>query len=76
MNIKLLHRAVAAVAPIHGVSRDRIDFKEDATQEQRKAAADVLQSFDWTKEATKPVAPLTDDEIIWVREQMKARVIK
>ena len=72
--IKDLHKAIEAVAPIDGVSRNRIDFKEGATPEQRKAAATVLQSFDWTREAPKPIAPLTDDEIRWVRDQMKARV--
>jgi len=51
--IKDLHKAVEAVAPIHGVSRNRIDFKDTATAAQRAAAEQVLQSFDWAKESSK-----------------------
>jgi hypothetical protein len=72
--IKDLHKAVEAVAPIHGVSREKINFKDDATPDQKAAAAEVLRTFDWQKEAPKPIAPLSDDEIRWVRDQMKARV--
>ena len=52
-----LSQAIAAVAPIHGVSVGqqndkatwRIDFKDEATPEQRAAAAEVLTSFDAQK---------------------------
>ena len=53
-NIVDLDRAIAKVCPIHGVAvgrwedRDtwRIDFKDEATSEQRVAAMRVLQEFD------------------------------
>jgi hypothetical protein len=49
-----LHAAIEAVCPIDGVSIGRqdekatwrIDFKDDATKEQRAAAASVIRSFD------------------------------
>jgi hypothetical protein len=52
--IAALDTAVKAVCPIHGVSFGRvgdkatwrIDFKDEATAEQRAAAQDVLASFD------------------------------
>lgn len=50
-----LHNAIEAVAPIFGVSVPnfgdpttvRIDFKDEATDEQRKAAQAVLSAYDW-----------------------------
>lgn len=52
-----VNAAVGVVAPIYGVSigrKDdkatwRIDFKDEATPEQRAAAAEVLTSFDAQK---------------------------
>lgn len=44
-----LHLIVSAVAPIHGISfRDTviIQFKEEATAEQRAAAQAILDAFD------------------------------
>lgn len=48
-----LHEAIKAVCPIHGVSvtwsdrtKWRIDFKDEATQEQRTAAQAVMDAFD------------------------------
>jgi hypothetical protein len=45
--------AIKKVCPIHGVSGDiadlsriRIDFKDEATREQRDAAREVLRTFD------------------------------
>lgn len=54
MNIQELDQALKAVCPIHGVSIGRkndketwrIDFKDDATQEQRLAAERVLAGLD------------------------------
>ena len=41
-----VHNAIAAVAPIHGISTDgRIDFKPEATQEQKDAALSVLATW-------------------------------
>lgn len=72
--IKDLHKAVAAVAPIHGVTKGRIDFKESATAAQREAAAEVLKSFDWSKESRTPIPQLTDEEILWVRQQREKAI--
>lgn len=55
-----LSAEISAVCPIDGVSIGvvgdgasvRIDFKESATPQQRAAADVVLQSFDWSDEAT------------------------
>lgn len=49
--ITRLHEAIEAVCPIHGVCLSppvRIDFKAEATPEQRALAATVLASFDFT----------------------------
>ena len=54
MNIIDLDAAIKAVCPIDGVSVGRandkatwrIDFKKEATDEQRKAARDVVAAFD------------------------------
>lgn len=66
---------VKKVCPVVGANTDgRIDFAPEATEQQKSAAREVAVSFDWAKEAPKPIAPLTDDEIRWVRDQMKAKV--
>jgi len=64
-----LHEKIITVCPIHGVSigrRDdkatwRIDFKDEATEQQRSAARVVLDAFD----ANQPDDPAKDivDEI-------------
>lgn len=48
--------AVSAVCPIHGIqggtqSTAQIDFKDEATTEQRAAAESVLAAFDWSDAA-------------------------
>jgi len=56
-----LTNLVLAVAPIHGVSIDdeankrgwRIDFKDEATPQQRAAAQQVLDDFDVAAEEEK-----------------------
>lgn len=69
-----LDTAIRAVCPIHGVSIGRagnkatwrIDFKEEATAEQRAAAQLVLQSFD-------PSAPSQEDYVAAVQAHLDAR---
>ena len=69
--IEKLHTALAQKAPIHGVSLGRkndkatwrIDFKDEATEAQRVAAATVLAAFDLDaaiaeEEAEIPTEPL------------------
>jgi hypothetical protein len=54
-----LHESIAAVCPIDGVSVGkpgdastvRIDFRQDATFEQRAAGEAVVKAFDWSDEA-------------------------
>lgn len=54
MDIENLHRRIKAVAPIDGVSAPdpadkstwRVDFKDEATQEERDAAQAVIDAFD------------------------------
>lgn len=56
-----LHSAIAAVAPIEGISVGRlgdpatvkIQFQKAATDEQRAAAASALKEFDWTPETSE-----------------------
>lgn len=48
MNTGDLHEVLMTVAPIDGVSSDgRIDFKQEATPEQRQAAQSIINSWDW-----------------------------
>lgn len=43
-----LHSAVeAAGIPIHGVFEDRIDYRDEATTEQRAAGDAILAAWDW-----------------------------
>lgn len=60
-----LHQSVESVCPIDGIGGTnqlpRIDFKPEATPEQRAAAQAVVDSFDWSdaaqtawEEAQKP----------------------
>lgn len=59
MNPTRLHEAVAAVAPIFGVSFDnstvppgvRIDYRPQATPEQMVAAEAAVLAYDWSSEA-------------------------
>jgi DNA mismatch repair ATPase MutS len=50
-----LDNAIKAVCPIHGVSGQqgavRIDFRPEATGQQRAAAQAVLDAFDWSQAA-------------------------
>ena len=67
----LVHAAVAAVCPIHGVSigrKDdkgtwRIDFQASATDEQRQAAMLAISALDLAVERAKP-KPKTREEIL------------
>jgi len=61
MNFHLLHEAVAAVCPIHSVrvgviadkSTWKIDFKQEATDEQRAAAQAVIDGYDTSDSADR-----------------------
>lgn len=49
-----LTETIAAVCPIHGVSgttNTRIDYRDEATTEQRTAAQAALAAFDWSQAA-------------------------
>lgn len=49
-----LEETIAAVCPIHGVSgtaNTRIDYRDEATTEQRAAAQAALAAFDWSQAA-------------------------
>ena len=49
-----LTEAISAVCPIHGVSgttNTRIDYRDEATTEQRTAAQAALAAFDWSQAA-------------------------
>lgn len=54
MNLSQIHDAISAVCPIDGVSVGRVDdrkiwsiqFKDEATEEQRNAAIAALNAFD------------------------------
>ena len=50
-----LHTLIEAVCPIHGVAGDqagvRIDFRDEATAQQRADAQTVVSSFDWSDAA-------------------------
>ena len=61
-----LHDALEAVAPIDGVSINRwddrstwrIDFTDEATEEQKAAAQAALEAFDPTEPEPVPLSPL------------------
>lgn len=63
MNLALLHEAVAAVCPIDGVSVGRADdratwraaIRDEATDQQRAAAAEVLAT--WAEPAERRMVP-------------------
>ena len=65
-----LHEKVSAAAPISGVSigkKDdkatwRIDFKPEATPEQRAAAQQVLQEFD-----PATISNVPSDDVSWLK---------
>ena len=48
--MRRLHETIAAKAPIHGVRRGNppIDFKPEATEQQRADAMAALNAFDWS----------------------------
>lgn len=53
-----LHNSILEVCPIDGVAildgaahKIRVDYREDATPEQRSAAQSVIAAFDWSDEA-------------------------
>lgn len=61
-----LTNAIAAVCPIYGVSGDRaslrIDFRDEATPEQRAAAEAIAASFDW--DAQSPPEQVTKRQLL------------
>lgn len=62
----LLHQAIAAICPIHGIAVDdplnketwEISFAEEATKTQRKAAQTVVDNFD--PETPTSIVPYQD----------------
>ncbi len=81
-----LDQAIKTVCPIDGLSGDRngvrIDFRPEATDEQRAAAKDVLKSFDW--DAPEPVSLwpyefqglLTDDQLVAIQLSTEPLLIR
>lgn len=67
-NAGRLTESILAVCPIDGVSIGKdgdtstveIQFRNDATREQREAAALVLKEFDWSEEADARYQALKD----------------
>ena len=54
MTIERLTEAISAVCPIHGIGgtvERRIDYRDEATVEQRTAAQAALAEFDWSQAA-------------------------
>lgn len=54
-------------------SAGNVELEKDATDEQRASARAIARSFDFTAEKPQPIPPLNEDEIRWVRDQMKAK---
>lgn len=69
LQLQSLHAAVAVACPIHGVSVGdlankatwRVDFKTEATQNQRTAAQGVIDGFDAATLNEPPAAATTAD---------------
>lgn len=87
LTIADLDVAIKAVCPIHGVSPRgdgtyRIDFHDDATQEQRTAAEAVVAGFDWIAElpwempAEEFSGLFTDDELAAIQTSTNPHVIR
>jgi len=66
MKLAELDRLLKTVCPIHGVSGDRnslrIDFRDEATPEQRAAAEAIAASFDW--DAQSPPEQVTKRQLL------------
>ena len=66
--------------PIHGVSGDdanaRIDFKDEATTEQRSAARAEALRFDWSQKELRTVAEVEADVLTLLLTQRDALVTK
>jgi hypothetical protein len=72
MYTKQLHDSISAVCPIDGIaigdpedkSTWRLDFQPDATEEQRAAAAAIMEGFD-------PAAAVARDAVIAEIQQLE-----
>lgn len=87
LTIADLDAAIKAVCPIHGVSpredgTHRIDFRDDATQEQRLAAEYVVANFDWNAPRPWEMSAeefsdlFTDDELAAIQTSTNPHVIR
>ncbi|HEX7796065.1 MAG TPA: hypothetical protein VF456_17005 [Vicinamibacterales bacterium] len=68
MLIDALDQAIKQVCPIHGIAMNdgrviRIDFADEATQDQRAAAQQVVETFDYS-EAAQAVSVVPVDEVV------------
>lgn len=74
MNAKKLHTAIAAVCPIDGVNSNRvITFKPEATDQQRKAAQEIADAWDFNAKEPRDVkAEIAQME----REVMMPRAVR
>jgi hypothetical protein len=87
MSHERLTAALAAVCPIHGVGGSppdvQIDYREDATREQREASQQVLAAFDWSDwpERISQIKARCRAEILarypeWLQANMTARSVE
>lgn len=59
--------------PIHGVTADaRIDFKEEATAQQRLAARNAAENFDWSEMESRNPAEVEIDVSLLTTAQRQA----
>jgi predicted transcriptional regulator len=81
MNILLLHKTIAAVCPITGVSVGdvndkatwRISFGDSATDQQKTAAAAVVTAFDPTADDTRVQGLNTDSAYLDFVSQLQGK---
>ena len=67
-----LDAAIRAVCPIHGVAAGdppRIDYRDEATAEQRAAAREVLRTFDRRPRRKRRLPAVARDLVAWINEK-------
>lgn len=68
---------IQKVCPVDGVtvrgSEIDIQFSANTTPEMKSVARALAASIDMVGTKAKRIEPLTDVEILWLREQMKAK---
>lgn len=76
MGIDEIHEAVEKICPIKSVRQKgeliELIFEDTASEQQKAVALSKLEDFK-SRPPVARVLPLSDDEIRWVRDQMKAK---